>query len=105
MFTATAWAEPRLIHVPTSGSGEPQVLSHHFQILIDGERDLIPEDMVKPATESRFHDMAGVDVYQVTRGRFWLRVTLVNDSSDTEHYRLFNHVSYSDLIQLYQVVD
>ncbi len=95
-------AEPRVVTLPSGSSQEKISLSHEFQILFDPSRQLAVDAVLQPENQSRFQDMAGQDVYQISRGHFWLRVTLVNPGSEVAHYRLVNHFSYSDRIHLYQ---
>jgi HPt (histidine-containing phosphotransfer) domain-containing protein len=98
-----SWAKPHDVELPPATSQEKISLSTHFQVLFDPARQLTADDLLKPEQDNLFRDMAGQDVYQISRGNFWLRVTLVNASSEAVDYRLVNHFSYSDRIHLYQL--
>jgi HPt (histidine-containing phosphotransfer) domain-containing protein len=103
MAAPTVWAKPRTVDLPESNAADKVLLSHSFQVLFDASRQIEAQDILKPEYEGRFLDMNGRDVYQLQRGHFWLRVTLVNPSPEAAAYRLVNHFPYSDRIVLYQM--
>ncbi|HET9238015.1 MAG TPA: 7TM diverse intracellular signaling domain-containing protein [Oligoflexus sp.] len=96
-------AEPHAIDLPRPGESGKILLSHSFQVLFDPSRQLEAQDLLKAEHDGRFQDMNGQDVYQLQRGHFWLRVTLVNPAAEPASYRLVNHFPYSDRILLYQL--
>ncbi len=91
-----------LVHLTSAASRESIRLSEAFQVLYDQDRNLTPEDILKPEHQAQFVDMNGQDVYQIRRGHFWLRSVFQNEDPTTENFRLVHHYSYTDQIYLYR---
>lgn len=86
-----------------SGPADIEMTGQHFEYVLDADWTYVAQDFVDPSIIDMQPMPGAVPDFGYTAARIWLRLDLVNGTTDTDQWRFFAHANFTQQIAIYRI--